>query len=76
MTAPTKVYQVRVDPDRLGELMAQKCLGPRDLAVLSDVHFVTIYKALHGVGVRRSTIRKLAAGLGVEFSEITLIESE
>lgn len=57
---------------RLRQLRESKALARQDLARVSGVNEITIYRAERGkTKLRPSTIRKLAEALGVDPTEIT-----
>lgn len=67
---------VVIDHDRLEALMAAQVLDTNELARRSGIHRITIGGIRRGdYRPARATIRKIAAALGVEPSEITRVET-
>ena len=68
---PSKLRSMEVNVERLRELRRQRVLSMRELEEQAGVSYNTIWRLEAGrQGAQPRTIRKLAAALGVEPSEL------
>jgi transcriptional regulator with XRE-family HTH domain len=68
---------VEVNVEKLKELRRRKVLTLRELEAVSGVSYATVWRLESGraTDARPSTIRKLAAALGVEPEELIMVRS-
>ncbi|NTW29589.1 MAG: hypothetical protein HGA39_09560 [Coriobacteriia bacterium] len=62
---------VLIDPDRADARMAELCIDAAWLSKQTGINKLTIYRAIRGEQVRRSTIRLIAEALDIPVVEIT-----